>query len=180
MKRNQPAENIFRLYAIFCVWVIEVKKQWKTYAFGILLSEGVGALSGFLSREGTQRYLKTVVKPPLSPPGMAFPIVWSILFALMGIGAARKWLMPPSAVRRRALEIFLVQLVVNFFWSILFFNWSAYALSLFWLLLLWGLVLWMLVSFYRLDRPAGLLQIPYLLWISFAAYLNLGVWLLNR
>ena len=60
------------------------------------------------------------------------------------------------------------------------FNWSAYALSLFWLLLLWGLVLWMLVSFYRLDRPAGLLQIPYLLWISFAAYLNLGVWLLNR
>jgi tryptophan-rich sensory protein len=162
--------------------VIKVKKQWpwKTYAFWILLAEGVGALSGFLSREGTRRYLETVEKPPLSPPGMVFPIVWTVLFALMGIGAARIFLMPPSAGRRRALELFLVQLAVNFFWSILFFNWSAYALSLFWLLLLWGLVLWMLVSFYRLDRPAGLLQIPYLLWISFAAYLNLGVWLLNR
>ena len=157
-----------------------MKKQWKTYAFGILLSEGVGALSGFLSREGTQRYLKTVVKPPLSPPGAVFPIVWSILFLLMGIGAARIWLMPVSKARSRGLEIFVIQLVVNFFWSILFFNLSAYALSLLWLFLLWGLVLWMILSFYRLDRPAGLLQIPYLLWITFAAYLNYGVWMLNR
>ena len=172
--------NNFRRCVIFCIRVMEVKKQWKTYAFGILLSEAVGGLSGFLSREGTRRYLKTVVKPPLSPPGTAFPIVWTVLFALMGIGAARVWLMPASEARRRALGIFLVQLAVNFFWSILFFNLSAYALSLLWLFLLWGLVLWMILSFYRLDRPAGLLQIPYLLWISFAAYLNLGVWLLNR
>lgn len=157
-----------------------MKKQWKTYAFWILLAEAVGAVSGFLTREGTQRYLETVEKPPLSPPGMVFPIVWTVLFVLMGVGAARIYRMPPSNARSRALGIFLIQLAVNFFWSILFFNLGAYALALLWLFLLWGLVLWMIVAFYRLDRPASLMQIPYLLWISFAAYLNFGVWMLNR
>jgi tryptophan-rich sensory protein len=140
----------------------------------------VGALSGFLTREGTQRYLETVEKPPLSPPGIVFPIVWTVLFVLMGIGAARIYLMPASNARSGALKIFLIQLAVNFFWSILFFNLSGYGLALLWLFLLWGLVLWMIVAFYRLDRPAALLQIPYLLWITFAAYLNFGVWMLNR
>ena len=179
-KEINRTENIFRLCVIFSIWVIEVKKQWKTYAFGVLLAEGVGALSGFLSREGTQRYLKTVIKPPLSPPGTVFPIVWTILFALMGIGAARIYRMPPSEARSRALQVFLIQLGVNFFWSILFFNWASYAFALVWLLGLWGLILWMIRLFYLLDRPAALLQIPYLLWVSFAAYLNYGVWLLNR
>lgn len=162
--------------------MIFVKKQWpwKTYAFWVLLCEGVGALSGFLTREGTKRYLETVEKPPLSPPGMAFPVVWGILFVLMGMGAARIYLMPASNARSSALKVFLIQLGVNFFWSIIFFNLSSYALALLWLFLLWGLVLWMMASFYRLDRPAALIQIPYLLWITFAAYLNCGVWLLNR
>ena len=161
---------------------MSVKKQWpwKTYGFWILFSEAVGALSGFLTREGTQRYLETVEKPPLSPPGMVFPVVWSILFALMGIGAARIYLMPASNARSRALGVFLLQLGVNFFWSILFFNLGRYGLALLWLFLLWGLVVWMILSFWRLDRPAALLQIPYLLWITFAAYLNWGVWMLNR
>ena len=161
---------------------MSVKKQWpwKTYGFWILFSEAVGALSGFLTREGTQRYLKTVEKPPLSPPGMVFPIVWSILFALMGIGAARIYLMPASNARSRALGIFLLQLGVNFFWSILFFNLQAFGAALIWLLLLWVLILWMILAFWKVDQSAALLQLPYLLWVTFAAYLNYGIWSLNR
>lgn len=159
-----------------------MKRQWswKTYVFWILLAEGVGGLSGILTREGTQRYLETAAKPPLTPPGIVFPIVWTVLFLLMGIGAARIWLTPPTEDRSKALKIFLLQLGVNFFWSVLFFNWECYAFSLVWLLGLWMLILWMIVLYSRLDRPAALLQIPYLLWVSFAAYLNYGVWVLNR
>jgi len=118
-------------------------------------------------------------KPPLLPPAILFPIVWVILFALMGIGAARIYLAPPSEARSRGLLIFLAQLAVNFFWSIIFFNLQAYGFALLWLLFLWLLILWMILTFRKVDRIAALLQVPYLLWVTFAAYLNLGVWLLN-
>ena len=158
---------------------MEFKKNWKTYAFWILLSEAVGGLSGWLTREGARLYGTTVVKPPLSPPAILFPIVWTILFLLMGVGAARVYLSPPSVHRSRALIQFLAQLAVNFFWSLIFFNLEAYGAAFFWLLLLWLLVLLMTVNFWRTDRAAGYLQIPYLLWITFAAYLNFAVWQLN-
>lgn len=156
------------------------KKHWKTYAFWILFAEGVGALSGWLTREGTQIYNETVLQPPLSPPSWVFPVVWAILFALMGIGAARIYLTPASGARSRALLLFLVQLFFNFLWSIVFFNLQAFGFAFIWLVALWLLILWMTVSFYRIDPLAGLMQIPYLLWVTFAAYLNFGVWLLNR
>jgi tryptophan-rich sensory protein len=156
------------------------RKNWKTYAFWILLAQAVGGLSGFLTRKGSQFYAETVVKPALSPPSAAFPIVWSILFLLMGIGAARVYLAPASNNRSRALSVWLLQLGVNFFWSILFFNLRVYGLSLLWLLLLWVLIIWMILLFYRVDKPAALMQVPYLLWVTFAAYLNWGVWMLNR
>lgn len=155
------------------------QKQWKTYAFWILLAEAVGGLSGWLTREGTRLYSTAMEKPPLSPPAILFPIVWVILFALMGIGAARIYLSPPSEARSQGLPIFVAQLAVNFFWSILFFNLQAYGFALLWLLFLWLLILWMILTFRKADRAAALLQIPYLLWVTFAAYLNLGVWLLN-
>ncbi len=118
-------------------------------------------------------------KPPLTPPGIVFPIVWSILYLLMGIGAARVYRTPASNARSKALGVFLLQLVVNFFWSILFFNAKAYGFALLWLLLLWGMIIWMIRLFYRVDRPAAWMQVPYLLWVTFAAYLNYGVWMLN-
>ena len=156
------------------------KQSRKTYAFWILLAEGVGALSGRLTREGTNVYQQTVVRPPLSPPAIVFPIVWSILFALMGIGAARVYLSPASGVRSRGLLLFFVQLAFNFFWSILFFNLQAFGFAFLWLVALWLLIAWMTVTFWQADKTAALLQIPYLLWVAFAGYLNLGVWLLNR
>ena len=156
-----------------------MKQNWKSYLFWILLSEAVGALSGWLTREGTAIYAQTIVKPPLSPPGWVFPVVWTILYALMGIGAARIYQAPPSNKRSLGLNLFVVQLVVNFFWSPVFFNLQAYGFAFFWLLLLWGLVLWMILVFRKVDSTAAKLQIPYLLWLTFAAYLNFGVWYLN-
>ena len=127
-----------------------------------------------------QLYAQTIVKPPLSPPGWVFPVVWTILYALMGIGAAKIYQAPPSGNRSLGLNLFVVQLVVNFFWSPIFFNLQAFGLAFVWLLLLWVLVLWMVAVFWRIEPFAAKLQIPYLIWLTFAAYLNLGVWYLNR
>ena len=160
-------------------WLSHVKENWKTYLFWILLAEGIGGWAGFLTRKGTKLYQQSMMKPPLSPPGIVFPIVWSILYALMGIGAARIRLAPESKARHRALNVFIAQLIVNFFWSLIFFNAQAYGFALIWLLLLWVLVICMILAFYRVDPKAALLQIPYLLWVTFAAYLNWGVWQLN-
>ena len=157
-----------------------MKRNWKTYGLWILLAEGVGALSGWLTREGSRAYESAISKPPLSPPGWVFPVVWVILFALMGVGAARVWLTGPSRDRTRGLLLFGVQLLFNFFWSVLFFNLRRYGFALLWLLVLWGLILWMILAFRKTDKAAAWLQVPYLLWVTFAAWLNLGVWALNE
>ena len=157
-----------------------MKQNWKPYLFWILLAEAVGGLSGWLSREGTKIYQQSIVQPPLSPPGWVFPVVWTILYALMGISAARIYQTAPSKSRSTGLNLFITQLVVNFFWSPVFFNLQAFGLAFFWLLLLWVLVFRMIHNFRMSDSLAAKLQIPYLIWLSFAAYLNLGVWYLNR
>ena len=154
------------------------KKLW-IYGLWIGLSEAVGALSGLLSAEGTRAYGETIMRPLLAPSGWVFGVVWPILFALMGVGAARVWMAETSSVRYRALNLFFVQLVMNFFWSLIFFNAGAYGFALAWLLLLYVLVAWMSVTFYQVDHLAGLIQILYMLWLTFAAYLNLQIWRLN-
>lgn len=155
------------------------KQDWKIYALWIGLTEAVGILSGWLSWEGTELYRYTIEKPPLSPPAIVFPIVWTILYALMGIGAARVYMAPKTSQRSRALNIYIVQLAVNFFWSLIFFNAQAFGFAFLWLLLLWVLILWMIIAFWQVDPLAALLQIPYLVWVTFAGYLNYGVWMLN-
>ena len=153
--------------------------NWKVYTLWIGLAEAAGLLSGLLSRGGMVNFSQTVAQPPLSPPGWLFPVVWTILYGLMGISAARIWLSPPSDSRSRGLNRFLAQLIVNFFWSPIFFNTGAYGFALLWLLLLWVLVVLMIRSFRKADKTAAQLQIPYLIWLTFAAYLNWGVWQLN-
>ena len=155
------------------------KANFKIYAFGILLAEAVGALSGWLSRKGMKAYEGTVIQPPLSPPSWLFPVVWTILYALMGIGAARIYAATRGPDRSKGLNLYISQLIVNFFWSLIFFNAKAFGFALLWLILLWTLVLWMIVEFRQVDKLAGNIQIPYLIWLTFAAYLNLGVWYLN-
>ena len=158
----------------------DLKRSWKAYALWNAFVQAVGALSGWLTRDGTKIYNTSIEQPPLSPPAIVFPVVWTILFALMGIGAARIYLSPASGPRSRSLGLFLIQLAVNFFWSILFFNLQAFGFALLWLFLLWLLILWMILAFHPVDPPAAWLQVPYLLWVTFAAYLNFGVWALNR
>ena len=143
------------------------------------MTEIIGGISGWLTRDGTKFFKAAVQKPPLTPPAIVFPIVWAVLYALMGIGAARVYMAPASALRKQSLALFFVQLGFNFFWSIFFFNCRNFGFSFVWLLVLWMLILWMIRSFRRLDRPAAWLQLPYLLWVAFAGYLNLGVWILN-
>ncbi len=139
----------------------------------------VGIVAGLFTSMGMETY-NQAVKPALTPPDFVFPIVWTVLYVLMGIGAARIWLSPPTKERNHGLIIFGVQLFFNFFWSLIFFNLEAYGFAFFWLLILWALIIGMIYIFSKTDRLAALLQIPYLIWVTFAAYLNLTVWLLNR
>lgn len=157
-----------------------MKKQWKTILFWVLAAEAVGLLAGLLSREGTEVYELMTQKPALSPPSWVFPVVWGILYALMGIGAGLVSLAPQSPQRSLGLNLMVAQLIVNFFWPLLFFNAQAYGLALLWLILLLGLVIWMTLAFRKVSPLAALLQIPYILWLLFATYLNAAVWLINR
>ena len=156
-----------------------MKRNWKTYLFWIALAEGVGLLAGFLTRNGVDLYTATAVKPPLNPPAILFPIVWTVLYGLMGIGAARMSLTPESDDRNRALNLFLIQLGVNFLWSILFFNLRDYGAALALLLVLWVLITAMVLAFDRVDSLSAWLQVPYLVWVTFALWLNFWVWRLN-
>ncbi len=160
--------------------VMHVKKEnWKTYLFWIVLTEAVGGLSALLTRKGMEIYNATVVKPPLSPPMILFPIVWAILYALMGIAVARTQLKRENALQEKNLLIYILQLGFNFCWSIIFFNLQKFGFAFLWLMVLWGLIIWMLLTFRKVDKTAAWLVVPYLLWVTFAAYLNAGVYLLN-
>ena len=156
------------------------KHLWGTYGTWVLFNEAVGGLAGWLTRDGTQLYSQVITKPLFPPPSIVFPIVWVILFALMGIGAARLS-GAPSGLRSRSLLLFLVQLAFNFFWSIIFLSVPEFpGFALVWLAVLGPWILWMLLSFLQVDCTAGWLQVPYLLWVTFCGLSQLGgVWLLN-
>ena len=155
------------------------KNKIKPYAVSILLTLAVGGVGGFLTSLGMDSF-DALTKPPLTPPSFIFPIVWTVLFILMGVGAARIYLTEPTAARNRALIVYFVQLAVNFLWSVIFFNLQAYGFAFFWLILLWVLILTMIYLFCKVDKPAALIQIPYAIWVTFAGYLNLMIWLMNR
>lgn len=144
----------------------------------ILIPMAVGSISSLISQNDMSTYLM-LKKPALSPPGYLFPIVWTLLYILMGISS---WLVyrTDHPLRKKALTWYAVQLTLNFFWSIIFFNFSCYLAAFIWLLLLIAAILIMIYFFYQISPAAALLQIPYLLWCLFAAYLNLAVYLLNR
>ena len=146
----------------------------------VLIAVSVGALAGLFSRSGMKLYEQTAQQPPLSPPMWLFPVVWTVLYVLMGLSAGLVALEEDSSARRKSLNLMVAQLVVNFFWPLYFFNLQAYGFALLWLLLLWVMVLAMIQQMRKVVPLAGWLQIPYLLWLTFALYLNAGVWILNR
>ena len=153
------------------------KKQILNFAVSIAIALAVGGLSAVINAGKMTK--PELLQPPLSPPAWLFPIVWTVLFSLMGISAAWVWRSDCKG-KSDALFIYGTQLVVNFLWTVFYFSFTALALSFFWLLFLIALVLLMIVRFERCAAGAGKLQIPYLIWLCFAAYLNLATWLLNR
>ena len=120
-----------------------------------------------------------IIKPALSPPGWIFPVVWGILFTLMGISSANVYVKSNGQILGTGLGIYAVSLLFNFFWSILFFNLRAFLLSFVWLVVLWVLILLTILNYKKISKWAAYLQLPYLLWVTFAGYLNFMIYLLN-
>lgn len=145
----------------------------------IAIPLAVGGLSAWLT-SGSMDLFEAVNKPPLSPPGWLFPVAWTILYTLMGIASYLVVMSgaEPEAIQR-ALILYGIQLAVNFLWPIFFFNLEWFLFAFFWLLLLWGLILLTIRAFYPISEKAAYLLIPYLIWVTFAGYLNLGIWYLN-
>lgn len=156
------------------------KIQWKYLLISLGLSLGIGALSALLTIGSFKDFYDTIITPPLTPPSIVFPIVWTVLFLLMGISAYLVYVSYASkATKRSALEIYFFQLLVNFVWPIIFFNYRLFLVAFVWILLLIALVIFMIIKFFKASKTSAFLQIPYLLWISFAAYLNLAIFILN-
>lgn len=158
--------------------VFFLKIHWKRLLLFIAIPLAVGGLSALLTM-GSMEAFGSVTKPPLSPPSWLFPVVWTILFVLMGIASYLVWQKGSGNERRNALTLYFVQLFFNFCWSIIFFSLEAYLFAFIWLLVLWGLIIATTVAFYRIDKRAGYLMLPYLLWVTFAGYLNLAIYILN-
>ncbi|MCR5452860.1 MAG: tryptophan-rich sensory protein [Lachnospiraceae bacterium] len=150
-----------------------------TYVISILVTELSGFAVGMLTRSGTQAYAESITKPPLSPPGIVFPIAWTILYGLMGIGLARVLLAESSEWRTRGIILYVVQLVLNLAWCFIFFSAKRYDLAFFELVIMFAAVVAMSICFRKVDKPSQMMQIPYLCWLVFAGYLNSGVWFLQ-
>lgn len=172
--------------------MVNMKKNWKILVICILVPLGVGALAGFMTREGMM-FFSSLNKPPLSPPAWLFPVVWTLLYFLMGVSSyliyssdakgnsrlLQKKNNKETVGKEQALTTYGYQLLVNFLWPFFFFQFQWYFFAFLWLGLLWILVAKMILEFGSIRQAAAFLNVPYLLWLSFAGYLNLGVWLLN-
>ena len=156
-------------------------KKIKPYVISIAIALAVGGLSAILTKNNMEVY-NTINRPPLSPPMWVFPVVWGILFVLMGISSALVWVNREQDIEAESsgLRIYALQLIVNFFWSIIFFNMQAYLFAFIWLLLLLALIIMMIIQFRKISPLAAYLQIPYLVWVTFAGYLTFMIYLLNR
>lgn len=139
----------------------------------------VGGAAGLLTMNSMEAF-ETLNQPPLSPPGWLFPVVWTVLYVLMGIASYLVSVSDaPQEEKARALWTYGIQLAFNFLWPIAFFNLKWYLFAFLWLVILWVLILITALRFGRIRKPAGYLLVPYLLWVAFAGYLNLGIYLLN-
>ncbi len=158
-----------------------MKQKIKPYIISIAVSLGVGMISAFLTR-GNMNIYEEVVTPPLSPPSFLFPVVWTALYILMGISAAMIYTNKNRQKRHKdkALYTYATSLFVNLFWSIIFFNMRAFLFAFIWLLLLLYFIISTILQYRKINHTAAYLQIPYALWVTFAGYLNFGIWFLNR
>ena len=152
--------------------------HWKALLMSLAISVGAGAVSARLAGDSMQVY-GALASPPLAPPGVVFPIVWTALYLLMGLSAYLVW-QAASPWRRTALALYAMQLIVNALWSPVFFGHRAYLIAFVLLVMLLLLLTGMMLVFYKVSKTAAVLQLPYWLWVMFAGYLNLGFYWLNR
>lgn len=156
-----------------------MKIKWKTLLICVAIPVLVGALAGLIS-SGSMESFAELEKPPLSPPGWLFPVVWTVLYVLMGISSYLVIVSDgPQKEVDRSIRVYALQLFFNFCWSLIFFNLEMYYFAFVWLVVLWVLILTTIILFGRISKPAAWLMVPYLLWVTFAGYLNLGIALLN-
>ena len=157
-----------------------MNKQIKPYIISVAIALGVGALSALFTRNNMDIYSE-VATPPLSPPAILFPLVWTFLYILMGVSAAVIYTSHSASVsqRKRTLYTYAASLVVNFFWSLIFFNMQNFLFAFIWLILLLILIIVTIINYYKVSPVSAYLQIPYLLWVTFAGYLTLMIYLLN-
>lgn len=156
-----------------------MKIKRKSLIISVAIPLLVGGLSSLVTRNSMKDF-ENLNKPPLSPSAIAFPIVWTVLFILMGIASYLVYQNGGNSQEKtNALKLYGVQLIFNFFWSVIFFNFKAYNFAFIWLLALLILVICTAVSFYKISKSAGYLFIPYILWVTFAGYLNLAIAVLN-
>lgn len=145
-------------------------------AIAVAIPLCIGGISAMLTGDMMKEYF-FLNKPPLSPPGWVFPVVWTILYVMMGLAS---YLVINSGADRslivKALVIYGIQLMLNFLWSILFFNCSLYLWAFVELIVMWVMIIITTVLFFRASTPAGMMMIPYILWSTFAAYLNFAVY----
>lgn len=134
------------------------------------------ALGGIVTLLVGSKTYKVINKPPLSPPGIVFPIVWSILYLLMGIG---HYMVQKDDFNKQTFTIFSLQLLANLIWPFLFFKFKLFTLSAFWIVLIQGLLIGTIIRFLEKKKIAGYLQFPYFVWLIIALYLNIGVAILN-
>lgn len=149
----------------------------KVFVIAILIPLAVGALSAFLTKDSMDIYGR-INTPPLAPPSWVFPVVWTVLFILMGVSSAIIYL-SDSKIKYDALKIYAVSLALNFCWSLIFFNLGAYLFAFVWLVILWVFILLTILEYAKINKTAAYLQIPYLLWVTFAGYLTFAIYLLN-
>jgi len=145
----------------------------------ILLTMSVGGLSGYATLDGVTGWYTTLHKPSFNPPNYLFGPVWSLLYLLMGVSLFLILKEEKSPARSKAIAAFTIQLVLNFFWSIIFFRFHAVGLALAEIVLMWLAIVWMIVTFYWVNKIASLIQIPYIAWVSFASVLNASIYFLN-
>ena len=155
-----------------------MKIKFKPLIISILIALAVGGLSGFISMGSMDTY-ENLQRPALSPPSWVFPVVWTILFILMGIASYIVY-MSNSDIKEKALKVYAIQLAVNFIWPLIFFNGQKYFLGFVWLLFLIVLIVETILLFKEVNKKESILLIPYLLWTIFAGYLNISIYLLNR
>lgn len=153
-----------------------MKIQWKTLILSLFLPLAIGSLASLLTKNSMETF-NLLNKPVLAPPGWLFPIVWTILYLLMG--SASFLIISSEQKKESTLAFYGLQLLFNFLWSVIFFNLEYYLFAFIWLVSLWLLILKTIILFFQIAKTAGYLMLPYLLWVTFAGYLNFTIFLLN-